>query len=46
MTLKEWLNGEKQQKMRWRAKTLICFWLSYVVFVSCSAWKNAGMTIN
>ena len=25
--------------MRWRAKTLICFWLSYVVFMS-SAWKN------
>ena len=28
-------NGEK---MRWRAKPFICFWLSYVVFVSV---KNA-----
>ena len=26
-----------------RTKTLICFWLSYVVFVS-SVWKNLGMT--
>ena len=26
-------------------KTLICFWLSYVVFMS-SAWKNVGMTIS
>ena len=25
--------------MRWRAKTLICFWLSHVAFVS-SAWKQ------
>ena len=30
--------------MRWRAKPLICFGLSYVVFVS-SACKNAGMTM-
>ena len=29
--------------MRWRAKPLICFWLSYVAFVS-SARKNVGMT--
>ena len=30
--------------MRWRPKeTLICFWLSHVVFVS-SAWRNVGMT--
>ena len=26
-------------KNQWRAKILICFWLSYVAFVS-SAWKN------
>ena len=26
-------------KMRWKAKPLICFWLSQVVFLS-SAWKN------
>ena len=25
--------------MRWKAKPLICFWLSYVVFLS-SAWKT------
>ena len=31
--------------MRWRAKPLICFWWSCVVFVS-SAWKNVGMTIS
>ena len=30
--------------MRWKSKSLICFWLSYVVFLS-SAWKNVGMTI-
>ena len=24
------INGEKRCKMRWRAKPLICFWLSYV----------------
>ena len=30
--------------MRRKAKSLICFWLSYVVFLS-SAWKNVGMTI-
>ena len=28
--------------MRWRAKPLICFWSSYVVFMS-SAWKNVIM---
>ena len=32
-------------KMRWRAKPLIWFGFSDVVFVS-SAWKNIGMTIN
>ena len=43
-TLKQQLNSEKQWKMRWRAKTHICFWLSYVVFMS-SAWKEVGMTV-
>ena len=28
--------------MRWRAKTLTCFWLSYVVSIP-SAWKNGKM---
>ena len=28
--------------MRWKAKPLICFWLSCVVFLS-SAWKNVGI---
>ena len=36
---KQQLNGEKQWKIRWRAKLLICFWFSYVVFMP-SAWKN------
>ena len=27
------LNGEKRWKMRWRAKPLVCFWLSCVVFM-------------
>jgi len=30
--------------MKWRAKPLICFWLSHVVFLS-RAWKNTGMTM-
>jgi len=30
--------------MRWRAKPLTCFCLSYIVFVS-SAWRNVGMTM-
>ena len=38
------LNGEKQWKMRWRAKPVTCVWLSYVVFVS-SAGNNVGMTV-
>ena len=25
--------------MKWKAKPLICFWLSYVIFLS-SVWKN------
>ena len=32
----------KRWKMRYKTKTLICFWLSYSVFVSCSAWKAVG----
>ena len=31
-------------KRRWKAKPLICLWLSYAVFLS-SAWKNVGMTV-
>ena len=31
--------------MRCRTRTLICFWLSSVVFVS-SAWKTVSVTIN
>ena len=38
-TLKQQLNGEKWWKVRWKAKSLVCFWFSYVVFLS-SAWKN------
>ena len=30
-TLKRQLNDEKRRKMRWKAKLLICFWLSCVV---------------
>ena len=41
---KQQLNGEKRWKMRWKAKSLFCFWLSYVVFLS-SAWKNVSMRI-
>ena len=37
-TLKQQL---KWRKMSCRTKTQICFWLSYVVFVS-SVWKNVG----
>ena len=29
---KQQLNSQKQSKMRWKAKPLIYFWLSYVVF--------------
>ena len=43
-TFKQQLNGEKQWKMRRKAKPLTCFGLNYVVFVS-SAWKTVGMTI-
>ena len=42
--LKQQLNSEKQWKMRWKANPLICFCLSYVVFLS-NAWKNVGMTM-
>ena len=31
-------------KMRCRTRTLICFWLSYFIFVII-AWKNVGMTM-
>ena len=31
-------------KNEWRAKTLICFGLSYVAFMS-SAWKNVASVI-
>ena len=30
---------KKWWKMRWEANSLVCFWLSYVVFLS-SAWRN------
>ena len=33
MTLKQELNSEKRWKMAWKAKSLICFWLSCVVFL-------------
>ena len=42
-TLNQHLNGQKR-KMNWKAKPLICFWFSCVVFLS-SAWKNVGMTM-
>ena len=38
-------NKVKWWKMRWRAKPLIHFWSSYVVFMS-SAWKNVIMIIS
>ena len=41
--IRQQLNGEKRRKLRWRAKPLNCFWLSYVVFLS-SAWKNEKPT--
>ena len=28
--------------MRWRAKSLICFWLSCAIFMS-NDWKNVSM---
>ena len=34
---------KNDEKMRWRAKPLICFWSSRVVFPS-SAWKNVVTT--
>ena len=37
LTLTRW-------KMKCRTRILICFWLSYDVFVS-SAWKTIGMTV-
>ena len=37
LTVKRW-------KMRSRTRTLICFWLSCVVFVP-NAWKNVGMLL-
>ena len=43
MKRKQQLNGEK--KRRFRTRTLMCFWFSYVVFVS-DAWRNVGMTIS
>ena len=39
-TVKRW-REKKRWKIRSKAKPLICFWLSYVVFLS-NAWKNAG----
>ena len=41
MTLKQQPNGEEEKnpKMKRKAKPLICFGLSYVVFLS-SAWKK------
>ena len=42
-TLKQQLNGEKRRKVGCRTRTLICFWLSCVVFVS-SAWHGVGTT--
>ena len=41
---KQHLNGEKQWKMRRRAKPLICFWLSYVVFLSKLTEKQHSWT--
>jgi len=38
--LNKQLNGEKRWIMRWKAESLICFWLSYVVSLS-SARKNS-----
>ena len=38
-TLKQQLNDEKWCKVRWKAKSLVCFWFNYVVFPP-SAWKN------
>ena len=35
---------KNDEKMRWKTKSLIWFWLSCVVFLS-SAWKNVGMTV-
>ena len=42
-TLKQQLNGQKR-KMKWEAKSVICFRSSYAVFLS-SAWENVGMTM-
>ena len=43
-TLKQQLKCEKRWKMRWKAKPLIGFWLSYVVFLSI-AWKRLSYVV-